>query len=362
MNTSKAQNSEFVFFRPRPDGDIDPAGEAGWFLQRQREESGITLEEASEAVKIHPFHLGAIEQGDLTGLPPRTDAMDMIGIYATYLGFDADPLVKHFARFLPRQPMPGHRANPKKKRKARPAPLSSAKILQFPIMERLRSLSKGISSGAGGVVASCLAVVVLFGVASYSFMPGSDPSTSAGTDQVASINTISEQPLPDAVATNPGQTAKLSIDADKAANGLSGLDKLIAKNVIDAEIQTASIPASTKSPTTRVSVETVGESQANSSGGQVYGTENKKARLILQANANVWVRIEDARGNVVMTRTLMTGDSYRVPIRKGLVVIARDGGLLSYTLDGAKKGNLGTKGEILVGRPLDLTKLAKGKG
>lgn len=351
MNTSSAQNNEFVFFRPRPDGDIDPAGEAGWFLQRQREEARISLEDASRAVNIHPYHLAAIEQGDLTGLPPRHEALDMIGTYATYLGFDAVPLVNHFAKFLPRQPMPGHRGMNAKRGKKRPAPLSSAKILTFPLMERLQSMA----NGAGGVVVSCLAAVMLFGVASWSFMPGDSVTGSnvGKTEQVASISTVSEQPLPDAAQPK----SKLAQDADKAANGLSGLDQLIAKNVTDANIQTASIP-----PKSSMSVQKVGASKANATGGQVYGAENKTSRLVLKANANVWVRIEDARGNVVMTRTLMSGDSYRVPSRKGLVVIARDGGLLSYTIDGTDRGKLGRNGEILVGRPLDIDKLVKKQG
>ncbi len=365
MNTSNAQNKAQVFFRPRPDGDIDPAGEAGWFLQRQREEAGISLDEASQVVNIHAHHLGAIEQGDLTGLPSRTDALNMIGNYATYLGFDAVPLVKHFAKFLPRQPMPGHRDMSGKKTRKRPAPLSSATILKFPVMDRLRS----VAAGAGGVVASSLAVMLVFGVASWAFMPGDGANSSsgpviAGTDsekssQVASINTISEQAMPESINNND----KTALAADKAAGGLSGLDKLIAQNIADVEIPTASIalPRDNK-PVQNKLVQKVGEPKAGAGGGQVFGTENKNARLILKANSNVWVRIEDSRGNVVMTRTLMAGDSYRVPARKGLVVIARDGGLLSYTIDGASKGNLGREGEILVGRPLDLSKLASNKG
>ena len=83
---------------------------------------------------------------------------------------------------------------------------------------------------------------------------------------------------------------------------------------------------------------------------------------MLKAKAPVWIRIEDAQGNVVMTQMLMAGDSYRVPDREGLVVIARDGGLLSYEIDGKEHGILGTPGEILVGRPLDIETLDKGGG
>ena len=89
--------------------------------------------------------------------------------------------------------------------------------------------------------------------------------------------------------------------------------------------------------------------------GREFGAGNEESRLTLKANAPVWVRIEDAQGNVVMTQMLMKGDTYRVPNREGLVVIARDGGLLSYVIDGKEQGILGTPGEILVGRSLDLS-------
>ena len=75
----------------------------------------------------------------------------------------------------------------------------------------------------------------------------------------------------------------------------------------------------------------------------------------------MWIRIEDAQGKVVLTQMLMKGDTYRVPDRVGLVVIARDGGLLNYLIDGKEKGILGTPGEILVGRPLDV-KALQGNG
>jgi cytoskeleton protein RodZ len=81
---------------------------------------------------------------------------------------------------------------------------------------------------------------------------------------------------------------------------------------------------------------------------------------VLHAKAKVWIRIEDTQGRVVLTQTLMAGDSYRVPNRDGLTVIARDGGLISYSIDGVDRGQLGNPGEILVGRSLDLGRLTEG--
>lgn len=340
--------------REKPDGTVDPAGEAGWYLQREREMRGETLEQAGEATGIHPYHLEAIEYGDMTHMPERLDALEMIGIYAHYLGFDPEPLVVHYAEFLPAPqlaPVPGHPANP--------APLSSAKVLMFGKLPRLPKINfrlNGIPGGAGGLVASIAGAMFLFAGVSYMLLPGSstpaansgqmaqsegsgdeaDPIATASTNAQADVK-ISDEPMTD---DQLAATAEYSED-DLAGTNLDGIDSLIQQE----------IPGSAaKSLDGLVSATDV----AATADGREFGTGNAESRLTLKAKAPVWIRVEDAQGNVVMTQMLMKGDTYRVPNREGLVVIARDGGLLNYLIDGKEKGVLGTPGEILVGRPLDL--------
>jgi hypothetical protein len=92
-------------------------------------------------------------------------------------------------------------------------------------------------------------------------------------------------------------------------------------------------------------------------GRQIFGAENTNARVVLEAKGPVWLRVEDSSGNVVATLTFKAGDQYRVPMREDLVVIARDGGLIGYSIDGVAKGTLGNPGEILVGKPISVTGL-----
>jgi cytoskeleton protein RodZ len=354
-------------FRPKPDGDIDPAGEAGWFLQRERERRGETLAAAAERCDIHPHHLEGIEAGDLTRLPPRIEALRMIGAYGAYLGFDPQPLVLHYAQFLtkPMKHSPAARATA-------PKPLGSAMIISFPAR-----CARALSSGSGGVVASLLVAVGLFGAAIWALpqlggpdgvagpgAPGeidllaapqdnrpvadiatADIATDLAADTgaetaaffermaetpVGSIVTVAESPLND---TADDETARA--DADRAAHGLPGLGDFISSKLSAVDETAPPAPA-----------------LGGPGAGRIYGSENADARLVLKAKAPVWVRIEDQQGNVVLTQTLLTGDSYRVPNRSDLVIIARDGGLLTVALDGVEKGNLGAPGEILVGRPL----------
>jgi cytoskeleton protein RodZ len=345
--------------REKPDGMVDPAGEAGWYLQRERERRGETLEDASEQTGIHPYHIEAIEYGDMTHMPERIDALEMIGTYAQYLGFDPEPLVEHYAHFLPAPalaPKPGHPANP--------APLSSAKVLRFGRLPQLPKFAfrlNAIPGGAGGLVASLAGAVFLFAGASYMMMPGADdvsgqprqvatvepdtahadnadPMPTASTnDDVANI-TVGDEPMPDEQVAEAGPS-----DDDLAGTNLDGISSLIEKQVPGAK-EVASELDGLVSAT----------DMALTDDGREFGSGNGESRLTLKAKAPVWVRIEDAQGNVVMTQMLMKGDTYRVPNREGLVVIARDGGLLSYVIDGKEKGILGTPGEILVGRSLDL--------
>ncbi len=344
-----------AMMRPRPDGTLDPAGEAGWFLQREREMRGETLEQAGEATGIHPYHIEAIEFGDMTRMPARMEALEMIGIYAQYLGFDPEPLVIHYAQFLPRPAVAPKAVHP-----ANPAPLSSAKILKFGKMPKLPKFSfnvTGLPGGPGGLVAGIAGAVFVFAGIAYVAVPGdvpTEPQVAEIADTMPTASTgpeeaeiaITEEELPDDTATTP--EPKIAAGEQAAGTNPDSIAALIEQNAGDTPAANA-IPQPLE-VTASMDMEQTPE-------GRVFGAKTGGDRLILRAKAPVWVRIEDTAGNVVMTQMLAKGDSYRVPDREGLVVIARDGGLLSYVIDGEEKGVLGTPGEILVGRSLDLKAL-----
>ena len=116
--TPRIPDLEIGANRNKPDGIMDPAGEAGWFLMREREDRGLSLDDASEIVGIHPYHLEAIELGNMTNMPSRAEALEMISAYAAFLGFEPEPLLQHYVSFLPApQVAPRrHPANPRTNR------------------------------------------------------------------------------------------------------------------------------------------------------------------------------------------------------------------------------------------------------
>jgi len=356
------------FYRPKPDGDLNPAGEAGWYLQREREKRGLSIEQVGEATGIHPYHVEAIEMGDLTRLPERLAALEMVGIYGEHMGFEPEPLVTHYARFLPHRATAQGKAHP-----ANPGPLSSAKILIFgklPAFPRFNI--RNFPGGTGGVIGSCFAAVLLFATASWVLQPMPDttslnqvaedqsdpqagdpmPTASTGESDTDTDVAVKDEPMPEeAEAKVTDETAAAGKDPMAEEDGIGAF--------IEGNFEDPAEPARAEQPAQKKPAAAKEANNAAPAEPVNVAPAEDGSRLTLKAKAPVWVRIEDAQGNVVMTQMLRGGDTYSVPNRPGLVVIARDGGLLSYLIDGQERGILGVPGQILVGQPLDIPALEK---
>ncbi len=378
----------------RPDRMTNPAGEAGWYLSQERLRRNIGLEAASQQTGIHPSHIFAIEHGDMTRMPPRVEALEMIAAYANFLGFDPEPLLKHYVTFLP-APQLAPKRHP-----ADPAPLSSAKVLPFgkfipkiPSLDlkqfRLPSAAQ-FPGGQNGVIASLAAAFMLFaGSVWFMSSPGdvrepvdltaevqsapavtapaetqqataeaADPMPTATTGSEAAAITVQESPMvtqATAALDNPALPADTPAVTDQEDLGA------FIQKTLDADHaptqQTVAVPTTAPSIEQPAAAEQTASVAPISTDGAVYGSEDPNARLVIKATDNVWVRIEDSRGQVLMTQGLKKGDIYRVPDQPGLTIIAKDGGLLTYIIDGQDKGPLGKPGEILANEALDPAKL-----
>jgi cytoskeleton protein RodZ len=352
-------------FREKPDGILDPVGEAGWYLELERVERGLSLDDVAAATGIHPVHIEAIENGDMTRMPERIEALELIAVYAHALGFDPEPLLNHYSAFLPATQLAP------KRHPADPAPLSSAKILQFGrIIPRMPFDVKAIRipqmGGTPGVVASVAGLLMLVGGATWMF---SAVDTSKGVEQVAAVEEIAD-PMPTASTGNDVAEVKVT-ESPLAGAGIASLDEpnggLVAvpddPDALGAFIQQVEGEETTAS-TTPVKQQKGKKKKSDkpaleevSAKGKMLGEAG--GRLVLIAKAPVWVSVDDAQGKSLMTQMLNAGDTYHVPDQKGLVVLTRDGGRVAYSIDGVEKGLLGTPGEIITGNSIDIEDLLK---
>ena len=341
----------------KPDGKKSPAAEVGWFLMRERQTRELTLEHASEATGIHHYHLEAIEAGDLTHMPQRLEAMEMIAGYAQYLGFDAEPLVEHMLSFMPAPPLTRPTYHP-----ARPPILSSAKVLAFGKMPKIPSLNIRLSDykgSSGGIVASVAAAFMLYVGVHWAMAP-STSSTVPAVEQTAQVVPAPAAPTSDAMptASTSPDVADVHVTDSPLPNSGAIADATPAD---DADALGTFIQDQASEPTVKPKGKKLDKAAVTEipqpSEGRVYGAENADARIVLKATAPVWLRIEDQAGNPVMTQMLNTGDTYRVPNREGLIALSRDGGRLNFVIDGKTVGVLGPAGKILVSEKLDVASL-----
>lgn len=106
MTTSHSANNS--------DADADKAAlppATGALLQREREQKGLTLREASDATRISLVNLQAIESADYASLPADAYTRGFVRIYADFLGLNSTDIVEAFFGERGNSHAPGPRAS-----------------------------------------------------------------------------------------------------------------------------------------------------------------------------------------------------------------------------------------------------------
>ncbi len=93
---------------------------------------------------------------------------------------------------------------------------------------------------------------------------------------------------------------------------------------------------------------------------QVYGGTNVRARVVITATADSWVQVQGPSNELLLTRILRAGDSYRVPNRSGLVMVTGNAGALDIRVDGRKVAPIGPVGVVRRNVALDPDRLSQG--
>lgn len=360
----------------------------GVSLRLRREERGEDLRYVAQILRIRYPYLKAIEDSRPDELPGPTYAIGFVRTYADHLGLDSDKMVQRF--------------------KAEAAGLHARADLHFPA-----PLPEGkIPSGAVLVVAVVLAAFV-YGAWIY---------LSSREQQVAEIvpqlpNRISEiikgkpaspdapPPAADAGAAAPGavspapaampepsaarETAAAPVSppatpapkAPEAGNGATAPAGTTTPPVASPATQSpSSVSDSTDSeapqPPTEIRPDQLasrpdaarpeaapsGLTDSERGPPRVYGEENTSSRIVIHAAADSWVEVRDTKTDeLLLTRVLFKGDSYRVPDRAGLTLLTGNAGGLRIAVDGQDAPAIGPLGAVRRNVTLEAAPLKAGK-
>lgn len=90
---------------------------------------------------------------------------------------------------------------------------------------------------------------------------------------------------------------------------------------------------------------------------QHFGELSKPTRLVIKAEAEVWLTITDKADRLRFSQMMNAGDNYHVPDEPGLRLTTANAEALLLSLDGKPLPKLGKAGQVLRDKPLDgLTK------
>ena len=84
-----------------------------------------------------------------------------------------------------------------------------------------------------------------------------------------------------------------------------------------------------------------------------------KEEMVLKSSGNSWVEIEDLDGNTYLTRLMRSGETFVVPDKKGLTLSTGNAGVLSLTFGSIHISKLGSIGEVIPSRPLNIEAFKK---
>ena len=172
-------------------------------------------------------------------------------------------------------------------------------------------------------------------------------------------------PLDFAVVATGGTSGATTEEAQPGGSS-SGSDTARADSASDTPAVTAA-PEPTTDPepeqTASVSAPAAAEPELPVEAAyvpKVYGRTNLDARVVITAVDDSWVQVQGPDNELLLTRILHPGDTYRVPDRPGLVMVTGNAGGLEIQVDDAPAPSLGPLGVVMRNIALDPDRLLAG--
>ena len=153
------------------------------------------------------------------------------------------------------------------------------------------------------------------------------------------------------------------VKVENKKNNLSDkTDEINSKKIISDEKKTSENITSEKSNTANTIIvennnnnNIVSKEISNTNETSAIANERiPKEEMVLKSSGNSWVEIEDIDGNSYLTRLMRSGETFVIPNKKGLTLSTGNAGVLSLTFGSIHISKLGSVGEVISSRPLNI--------
>jgi len=365
--------------------------EVGRLLRHTRNNLGQSVEDVCRLLRIRKIYIEAIENSDYSVLPGGPYGLGFIKAYAEHLGLDGAEIVR---RFRAESNAPAARTElsfPKPVQESRVpggAVLLIAALLGIgayggwyylssqgktiadlvdPLPERLasytsggeqavpeRNLENAADARAAEVGPSASAPTEETAETAEAPAESADTPVIAQQEPAASTDTAETAAAPQVAETPSAEVAEAPAAAAAPVETPAAAPEVAAEAPAPASETAAQTPAAPAAETAAVpaapEVDEVG-------GGRVFGAVNVDSRVTIEAVETSWVRIREGDGNILLTRMLSAGDTYRVPNKDGLMLEVGNAGALTYSVDGKEALPVGDYGAVISDFSLDVEAL-----
>jgi len=302
-------------------GDLDtPLDTVGQDLRAARLRRGDDLASVSRVLKIRKDHLEALEEDRMEALPGRTYAVGFIRSYADYLGLDAVQCVERFK-----------------------AEIAGRTDTDTPAITVIDEDADRRMPQGWKIMAAVVVVLVLYGAYQLAASVDRIVNEPEVPSPVVVHRPVAHKPPPPPVQLTVQQPLTSPLDTSLPFPG--GASSAAPTN--PAQTNTAQ-PAGTPAPNANG---VIGSGVAAPAAppplpqGQVYGEQNKGARVVLRMRQATKILVQGPDGRVFMNRALKPGDSYQLPNLVGLTLTTSNAGGVEIDLDGQSMGVAGRNQE-----------------
>ena len=392
-------------------------------LRQTRASYGQSLESVAESLRIRLVHLQAIEDGRYEDLPGVAYAVGFVGTYADYLRLDREEIVRQFKEEIQGQdeavqlvfPAP----TPEGKVPGGAIILISVLLVAVvygiwfylsnqntqladlipDVPERLQALLSSDEAGEPGESAEPSEAAESLAAEAPAMSEPPEPESvpesvpepvpesvmEAAVEPEPATEMAPEMPVEVAIAspeTADGSPTppEVSTTQDQGAEPMPAEPPVVVETVVTAEssdpspdegtvlaavteappaappaappVASSAIPAAPSGGTTVAAID--GRTP------RVYGSDNAQSRITLHATLDSWVQVRDGEGDLLLTRVLRPGDSYRVPDQTGLTLVTGNAGGLRIEVDGTALAPIGRVGMVRRNIALDPQRLVDG--
>ena len=293
-----------------------------------RVKKGLTQEDASKILKVRISAIKQIESGEELGSLGSAYRLGFLRSYAKLVDLDPENIIKNYKSS------------------------NSEKNIKFDYnFPSVRKEKKSLFP----IIALCTFLFSLVIYSSWYYLNINNLETENKNISYLDNdnNNLDYVKIEDNKNTSPDNSDKIN------SENVVVSEKLTSNIIVNENFQNKVVDNNEDGSKILLEPNTLTETSISNETSAIANERTPKEEMVLKSSGNSWVEIEDLDGNSYLTRLMRSGETFVVPDKKGLTLSTGNAGVLSLTFGSTHISKLGSVGEVISSRPLNIEAFKK---